>query len=102
MCMGGGGGGTEQQQLGSWSPEIGPYWHKYLDKGENLAAQPYQQYGGHRIADLHPAQIQGLDRINSLANNGGTTLSKAADDQAYRTLGGDYLTGSEKNPWTTI
>lgn len=98
MC-GGSSGGGQQQTLGSWSPEISPYWHKYLDQGEQIAGQPYQQYDGQRIADLHPAQISAFDNINNLAVNGGTPLSRAADDTAYRTLGGDFLIGgSQANP----
>src|SRR5688572_2498359 len=99
MCMGGSGGGSEQQQLGSWSPEIGPYWHKYLSgqspdgthnslNAEALAHQPYQQYSGQRIAPMHASQNKGLYSINKMADEGGTALSRSADDQAITTLQG--------------
>jgi len=101
MC--GGGGGGQQTTLGDWSPNIAPWWEGELPYANSLKNTPYQQYQGQRIADLHPAQVQAFDRINSLANNGGTTLIKAADDQAYRTLGGNYqLGGSQADPWATL
>ncbi len=97
MC---GGSGGQQQTLGQWSPDIAPWWQGQLSYAEDLKNKPYQQYGGQRIADLHPAQLSGFDRINTIANQGGTVLSKAGDDVSYRTLAGDYLPGGQSgNPY---
>lgn len=100
MCGGSGGGGS--QTLGQWAPDIAPWWTSQLSYAEDLKNKPFQQYTGQRIADLHPAQLSGFDNINTLANQGGTVLSRASDDQAYRTLGDSYLTGDQKNPWTNV
>ena len=68
MCGGGGGGSsspTEQKVTQvTIPPELMPYAKKVLGTAENLTYnQPYQTYGGQRIAGLNPLQQQAMQQV---------------------------------------
>jgi hypothetical protein len=67
MCGGGGGSSAPSQQTVTQvtiPPEIMPYAKKLLGTAENLAYnQPYQTFGGQRVAGLNPLQQQAMNQI---------------------------------------
>ena len=67
MCGGGGGSSAPSQQTVTQvtiPPEIMPYAKKLLGTAENLAYnQPYQTFGGQRVAGLTPLQTQAMQQI---------------------------------------
>lgn len=67
MCGGGGSSQVPAQQTVTQvtiPPEIMPYAKKLLGTAENLAYnQPYQTYGGQRVAGLNPLQMQAMQQI---------------------------------------
>jgi hypothetical protein len=67
MCGGGGGSSAPSQQTVTQvtiPPEIMPYAKKLLGTAENLVYnQPYQTFGGQRVAGLNPLQQQAMNQI---------------------------------------
>lgn len=54
-----------------------PYWGSYLNGAAQQTQQPYQQYGGQRVANFSPEQQQGMSMITNRATNGSPLLSSA-------------------------
>jgi hypothetical protein len=48
-----------------------PYWGSYLNGMSDLTQQPYQQYGGPRVADFSPEQYDAMGMISDRAHGGG-------------------------------
>jgi hypothetical protein len=72
---------------------------------EFLASQPYQQYGGQRIANLTGDQQTAMQYGRNIANMSSNPIPvmDAARDQANSTLRGDYLAGgSNANPYASM
>lgn len=67
MCGGGGGSSAPTEQKVTQvtiPPELMPYAKKALGTAEQLAyQQPYQTYGGQRIAGINPLQMQGFESL---------------------------------------
>lgn len=71
---GGGGGGAQQVTSTSTTSNI-PDWLKeptqrMVARGETLSQQPYQMYGGQRIADFTPAQQESFKQIYGMQTPG--------------------------------
>lgn len=65
----GGGGGTQRtiMDLPEWSK---PYWKGIASQGRALAREPYQRYGGRRIAGFNPMEQQAFQGVQSLYDAG--------------------------------
>ena len=67
MCGGGGGSSAPTSQTVTQvtiPPELMPYAKRALGTAENLTYnQPYQTYGGQRIAGLNPLQQQAMQQL---------------------------------------
>jgi hypothetical protein len=85
-----------------WNESIAPYWNGpqagVLERSRNLRDRPYEQYGGQRIAGLANDQATAAGGIRNFATNSGNDATIAANGQIYKTLSGDYLRGSDRNP----
>jgi hypothetical protein len=69
MCGGGGSSAPTEQKVTQITipPELMPYAKKTLGTAEDLAYnQPYQTYGGQRLAGLNPLQQQGISNTAAL------------------------------------
>lgn len=97
--MSGGGGSSNT----TTSTEVKlPAWHEPFVKAVdqqayNISQQPYQEYGGTRVAPLDPYQQAGLAMTASRGMN--NPLSGAAQQQATSTLRGDYLNPFSNPMW---
>jgi len=95
--MSGKSGGKTQTTTNSPPAHVQPYSQDYLAQAQGVANQPYQPYGGARVADFTPSQNLGFGM--SLANAMG---SFGAGQDANRTLqdtiNGKYLT-ADSNPY---
>jgi hypothetical protein len=101
MKMGGGGGNTTSTT--STKVEL-PAWYDPLAKeaalrGYDQSIVPFQQYPGQRIADLAPAQIEGLGMAAARAREAPVTTQ--ATQQAMNTLSGMYLDPSTNPAWAS-
>lgn len=66
MCGGGGSSQPSQQTVTQVTipPELMPYAKKALGTAENLVYnQPYQTFGGQRVAGLNPLQMQAMQQV---------------------------------------
>ncbi len=98
--MSGGGGGPSGETKYNWNDTLAPMWQQLLkDSAYNAYNNTYQKYPGQRIADLDPVQQQAQGAIKNWAEGGGGFAGIAANNQAQRTVNGDYLSGPERNPW---
>jgi hypothetical protein len=82
-------------------PNLAPYAQQLLGRASDLSNQPYQQYGGPRVADLNPAHAAGMQGI--MANAQRTPTYQDAGTMAGRksfmdTQSGKYLS-PESNPY---
>lgn len=98
MCGGGGGGGSGTQKY-EWNDVLGPYWQWQIGQGQDLATKPYTPYPYEQIAPMNADQQQAISSIRNFVNSGGSQATQAARDQLIGTLGGDYLSGSQANPY---
>jgi hypothetical protein len=76
---------------------VTPYASGYLNRAQQVADQPYQQYNGQRVAGFNPYQTQAYDAQAQRAMQGSPTMG-AANSNIQGVLGGDYLQG---NPYLT-
>lgn len=76
---------------------VQPYASGYLNRAQQVADQPYQQYNGARVADFNPYQTQALDAQAQRAMQGSATMG-AANTNLQGVLNGNYLGG---NPYLT-
>lgn len=95
---GGGSGGSGTQQY-NWNDTMKPLWEAALARGQDLSNTPYQPYQYQRIADQTPDQLWAMQATRDWASRGGTGAGIAANNQAEKTAGGDYLSGPEANPY---
>lgn len=84
---------TTQQQAPAWAL---PYWGSYLEGASNLTQQPYQRYGGQRVADFSPEQYQAFGMISDRAN-GAMSGADHALAAMYGGGGGTGYVGSGAN-----
>ena len=66
-----------------------PFYSDYLDSMWNFTHQPYQQYGGQRVAGADPYQQAAWDKVAGWANNPSAEFMDSAN--AYRS----GLTGND-------
>ena len=67
MSGGGGGGTTESTSYQTNLPEYAePYYKELMARTQEESIQPFQPYGGERIADFTPAQLQAQEGILGL------------------------------------
>jgi len=115
MCGGGGSSKPTQQTVTQVTipPELMPYAKRALGTAEQLTyQQPYQTYGGQRLAGLNPLQQQGMfatqalgpsqqiEQASGLASLAGAQagqLGQSFQPLEYQPLGVSYLgVGSER------
>lgn len=77
---------TSTQAAPSWAL---PYWGSYLNGAANQTSQPYQPYGGQRVADFSPEQYEGMGMTTDLARQGNPAMSALRD--MYGGSGGGML-----------
>ena len=76
---GGGGGSTETTVTNqNLSKEAVPYFTRALDRGEAASQEPYQPYGGQRIADTSADTNRSYDMVRDIANQGTPGTDAAA------------------------
>ncbi|KMJ53790.1 hypothetical protein ACG97_05970 [Vogesella sp. EB] len=68
-----------------------------MQQGWNMASQPYQQYGGDRLANFSGEQNKAMDMITNRATNGDPTMQAGAG-MVQNTLNGQYMS-PDSNPW---
>lgn len=93
-----GGGGDGQQVLGTWSPTMTGYWagpdgspeRGFLERVARESQNPYERYGGDRVAGLNPWQTGAGDAMYGAAMNG-TALGNAGREHSRKTVEGEYL-----------
>lgn len=85
------GGGDSQQVVKNEPPAYAQPYHKsLLENAGQLAARPYQPYGGARIAGFADDQLIGQQMVrNAAANN--QPMNQAATEDLTKTLSGGYL-----------
>ena len=96
MC---GGGGPSGETKYNWNDDMAPKWRNTLQNAESLASQPYQQYGGPRIAGFNMDQLNAIGYGRNIANMSSNPIPAmdAARSQITQTLGNDYLMGPMRN-----
>lgn len=67
---------TSTQAAPTWAL---PYWGSYLNGASSQTQQPYQRYGGQRIADFSPEQYQGMGMTANLATGNNGAMSALQD-----------------------
>lgn len=73
-----GGGKTTTTTSTNSPPQFAiPYFQGALQQASNIANQPYQPYGGPRIADFTPDQYQSFDMVRQQASGGNPTVDAA-------------------------
>lgn len=97
---------TTQSQLPEY---ISPYVNRFLTRAETVSTQPYQTYGGQRLADFSPdtqqafgmtRQAAGLDPTGIM--NAQNTAGGLANYQAGNISTGDWTTANQQgymNPY---
>lgn len=77
--MSGGGGGTTNTTVTNQNipDEAMPYFTRALDRGEAASNEPYQPYGGARIADTSADTTRSYDMIRDIAGQGTPGADKA-------------------------
>jgi hypothetical protein len=95
----GGGGGQDVQQTTSVEPWSGvqPHITNYLKQAKNQFNTPFQFNQGDQISPLAPEQQYGLAGTTQRAIQG-SPVNLAAQQNAYGTLQGDYMS-PDSNPW---
>lgn len=95
----GGGGGSKQSQNTTVTPWYGvqPYLKDYLRDSQTQANTPFQFNAGDQIAPFSPEQQYGLAATTQRAIQG-SPVNMAAQNNAYGTLNGDYMS-PDSNPW---
>lgn len=76
---GGGGGGSSSTTTPMIAPELQPLARLYTQQAEQLAATPWQSYGGQRFADMNSTQNLGVGMIQDRALNGDATVNAGAN-----------------------
>ena len=81
---------TSTTSMPSW---VQPHAQGYLQRAQQVADSPYQQYTGQRVADMAPWQTQGLQAQAQRAMSGSPVMG-AANQQLTNTISGQNLTGN--------
>lgn len=96
MSGGGSQNSTVKTEPPSWAV---PYLQNYMQKGADVANQPYKPYTGQTVAQLNPTQYGALDAITKRAQQG-TPEQSAGRQELTGTLAGRYLGHqTAKNPY---
>lgn len=66
--------GTASQNMPQW---LSDYTQGLISRANAVAAEPYQQYGGPRLADFSPQQNQSFGMVNDLVGQQNGTLGSA-------------------------
>jgi hypothetical protein len=85
---------TQKQELPSWAV---PYSQQLLQQGADVAARPYEQYTGQRIAGFSPEQQMGINMGVDRATQGHQAMN-IGQGMLENTLSGNYLS-PDSNPW---
>ena len=103
MDGGGGGGGAPatQTQISDVPDWAKPYAKEILGRASALTdinKNPYQQYGGERIAQFSPLQEQAFSNVGNMQVPGQTgEASNITQQAAYRALNSQYQPGNFQN-----
>jgi hypothetical protein len=81
---------TTATTMPSW---VQPFASGYLDRAQQVADMPYQQYTGSTVAGFNPFQNAAYQGIADRATAGNPVMN-AASQQAQQTIGGGYLNGN--------
>lgn len=74
--------------------EFYPYFESMLQRGEALSLEPYQPYGGQRIADQSADTLASQQMVRNLATQGNPTLDMATGLTAQNALGAQGIAGA--------
>ena len=85
---------TTKNELPSWAV---PYSQQLLTQGAAVAARPYEQYTGQRIAGFSPEQQMGINMGVNRATQGNQAMN-IGQGMLENTLSGNYLS-PDSNPW---
>jgi hypothetical protein len=98
---------TQEAELPEWAK---PYVTSLLKSAGDIAAQPYQAYGGQRIAGFNPMQTKAFTGISGLgptqstfdaskmASDAGTSLGNVGSTYAYQATN-PYTTAAYMSPY---
>ena len=78
-------------------PWAQPYFEGYLGRAQQTADQPYQGYGGQRVAGANPYMMQGW-QAQAQRGMQGSPVMGAANEQLTNTINGGMMGG---NPYLT-
>lgn len=97
--MSGGGGGGDTTSVSKVEPPdaVKPYLDPFMRQAANLAGQPYQAYGGQRIAGFAPEQEAGLQLTAQRALQGAPDIN-ASRLNLTQTMNGAYMS-PDSNPY---
>lgn len=95
MC--GGSSGSSGTTKYDWNDSLVQPWQQAISSAQGLAAQPYQQYTGQRIAGLTSDQTDSMNNLRHYINSPGDFLYGQGNDATKSTLAGDYLTGGKQD-----
>lgn len=90
---GGGGGGSSSTTTPMIAPELQPLANLYTQQATQLAATPWQSYGGQRFADMNATQNLGVGMIQDRALNGSRTMNNAEANL------NQFIQGGNTNPY---
>lgn len=81
--MGGGGPSSTQSTVtqSNLPAYAQPYYQALMDRGMKESQQPYEAYGGQRLAGMSDSTQAGLNATSAYANSGTGLLDKAANTQ---------------------
>lgn len=97
------GGGSQTTSITSVPPWMSDYAQQLLSQANMLAAQPYQQYGGPRVAGLTQDQQDAANMVRGQAGQAGNVVADAMGrvdpnaGQGMLTQAGNYLNNAGGN-----
>jgi len=97
--MSGGGGSGNSTNVSKVEPPdaVKPYLNPFMQQASAVAGQPYQAYGGQRIAGFSPEQEAGMQLTSARALQGAPDIN-ATRSNLYETMSGAYLS-PDSNPY---
>lgn len=115
--LNGGGKGQQQQGQGPTSttsnvtqtnlPEYAkPYFESILNRSQAVSNDPYQAYGGQRIADFNPTQYEAMGMATNNINNWNRNVGQADQSMGQATFNPQQATNTyqadnqDPNQWT--
>ena len=95
--MGGGGKGGTSTSSVSIPPEVLARYNAVNSRAEDVAQQPFQQYGGEFVAGLNPTQLAGMNATNAAASQAQPYFGAATQGLLSAQQGGSNYIGAATN-----